>query len=168
MRHHDPRVEHLLLLSPANLRHLTNQVTPQERQVVLDYLERGQGQRRLPFPLMGWVPCRAETARQWLFDNILDNVHVEADGDFSQVAAMRHTGAMLIGTYDRFTYGDPAGFLTTINDHTADPDANELVLIEGTGHTYQGKDQEVAETIARLVCSWETSGTPDLSPPRTG
>lgn len=153
-RHHDERVEHFLLLSPANLRHLTNQVTAQERAVVRDYVDRGLGEQRLPFPLMGWVPCRAETARQWLCDNILDNVHVEADADFSQVAAMRHTGAMLIGTYDRFTYGDPAGFLATINDHAADPDANELVLIQGTGHTYQGKDQEVADAIVRLVRAW--------------
>ena len=42
------------------------------------------------------------------------NVHVEADKDFSQAEQITHTGALLIGTYDRFTYGDPAGFLRNI------------------------------------------------------
>ncbi|WP_420835696.1 hypothetical protein [Actinomyces ruminis] len=161
-RHHDERVEQFLLLSPSNLRHLTNQVTVQERAVVRDYVDRGLGEQRLPFPLMGWVSCRAETARQWLCDNILDNVHVEADADFSQVAAMRHTGAMRIGTYGRFTYGDPAGFLATINDHTAFPDANELVLILRAGHTYQARTRR----SPTRSCAWCVPGPERCEPVR--
>ena len=67
--------------------------------------------------IMGWVECIANTAYQWLFTSTLNNVHVEAYGDFSQVEQITHTGAMIIGTYGRFTYGDPAGFLSNINDH---------------------------------------------------
>jgi len=154
-RHHGGPVTRFLLLSPANIKHLTNQVSPGERDMVKDYVARGHGQKKLPFALMGWVPCVADTAYQWLFDDVLDNVHVEQDGDFAQVAAIEHTGALLIGTYDRFTYGDPSGFLKNINDHMARPEANQLLFIERTGHTYQGKEQEVAEAIAVLVHSWE-------------
>ncbi len=154
-RHHGGPVTRFLLLSPANIKHLTNQVSPGERDMVKDYVARGHGQKKLPFALMGWVPCVADTAYQWLFDDVLDNVHVEQDGDFAQVAAIKHTGALLIGTYDRFTYGDPSGFLKNINDHMARPEANQLLFIERTGHTYQGKEQEVAEAIAVLVHSWE-------------
>ncbi|MBE6484252.1 MAG: DUF1749 domain-containing protein [Actinomycetaceae bacterium] len=154
-RHHSGPVTRFLLLSPANIKHLTNQVSPGERDMVKDYVARGHGQKKLPFALMGWVPCVADTAYQWLFDDVLDNVHVEQDGDFAQVAAIEHTGALLIGTYDRFTYGDPSGFLKNINDHMARPEANQLLFIERTGHTYQGKEQEVAEAIAVLVHSWE-------------
>lgn len=85
---------------------------------------------------------------------MLNNVHVEADRDFSQVEQITHTGALLIGTLDTFTYGDPSGFLKTINDHMPAAKQNKLIFIEGTGHTYQQKHQEVANKITALVKEW--------------
>ena len=46
--------------------------------------------------------------------------------------------SVLIGTY-----GDPAGFLKRINDH------------EGTGHTYQRKEQQAADSILELMKGWD-------------
>ena len=153
-RHHDQRVEHFLLLSPANLTHMTSDTSEQEKQIVRQMVQSGQGQQFLPFYFMGWLPCYADTAYQWLFTDTLNNVHVEKDGDFSQCAKITHTGALLIGTYDRFTYGDPAGFLKNINDHMPTAKENKLIFIEKTGHTYQQKEQEVADAILKLVRDW--------------
>lgn len=153
-RHHDQRVEHFLLLSPANLTHMTSDTSEREKQIVKQMVETGHGQEFLPFYFMGWLPCYADTAYQWLFTDILNNVHVEKDGDFSQCASITHTGALLIGTYDRFTYGDPAGFLKNINDHMPSAAQNKLIFIEKTGHTYQQKEQEVADAILDLVRDW--------------
>ncbi|MBF0751268.1 MULTISPECIES: hypothetical protein [unclassified Pasteurella] len=61
---------------------------------------------------------------------------------------------MLIGTLDRFTYGDPRGFLQTINHHFPQGDKNQLLFIEQTGHTYQQKEQEVADKLLDLVQKW--------------
>ena len=156
--HHDARVEHFLLLSPANLTHMTSVTSPQEKRIVAEMVETGRGQKFLPFPAVDsvqtWLPCYADTAFTWLFTDTLNNVHVEKDGDFSQCAAITHTGALLIGTYDRFTYGDPAGFLKNINDHMPRASENKLIFIEKTGHTYQQKEQEVADAIANLVKDW--------------
>ena len=155
----DLRVEKFILLSPANIKHLTSVVTEGERELVRDYVDRGMGQVPLPFPLLGWLPCIADTAYQWLYSDTLDNVHVEADGDFSQVETIKHEGALLIGTYDRFTYGDPSAFLSNINDHIPTAARNQLVFIERTGHTYQGKEQELAEAILALVQNWRRDDT---------
>ena len=142
-RHHDTRrVSHFLLLSPANLEWLMNDVTGREKETVRKMHEAGRGGDMLPFQLMGWIPCIADTAYDWLFTDTLNNVHVEADKDFSQAESITHTGALLIGTYDRFTYGDPAGFLRNINSHIPTASENRLIFIEGTGHTYQRKEQE--------------------------
>ncbi|MEG9533605.1 hypothetical protein [Mannheimia indoligenes] len=100
------------------------------------------------------MPCVADTAYQWLFSDTLNNMHVEADRDFSQVQVVSHSGALLIGTLDRFTYGDPCGFLQNINRHFPKSEQNELIFIEGTGHTYQQKEQEVAERLLALVQKW--------------
>lgn len=158
-RNTDSRVEKFILLSPANIKHLTSVVTAGERQLVRDYVKRGNGQVLLPFPLLGWLPCVADTAWQWLYSDTLDNVHVEADADFSQVGNIRHEGALLIGTYDRFTYGDPAAFLSNINDHMPTAARNQLVFIERTGHTYQGKEQELADAILSMVQNWQRDDT---------
>lgn len=79
---------------------------------------------------------------------------METDGDFSQVENISHSGALLIGTLDRFTYGDPSGFLRNINAHFTNSQANELIFIENTGHTYQQKEQELADKIRDLLTTW--------------
>lgn len=150
----DKRVDKFILLSPANVTHLTNFVGEQERAVVKHYVANGWGQKMLPFELFGWLPYVADTAHQWLFSDTLNNMHVEADRDFSQVQAVSHSGALLFGTLDRFTYGDPCGFLQNINRHFPKSEQNELIFIESTGHTYQQKEQEVAERLLALVQKW--------------
>lgn len=160
---HDPRVDRFLLLSPCNVTHLTNVVTPEERALVR-FLVSNDPAQRLPFPLLGWIDCIAATAADWLFSDTLDNVHVEADGNFVQVASIEHEGALLIGTYDAFTYGDPAGFLANINDHFPHPERNQLVFIERTGHTYQQKEQEMADDVRDLVQGWEAEGWAPAQP----
>ncbi|MBR0316428.1 MAG: DUF1749 domain-containing protein [Synergistaceae bacterium] len=155
-RHHDKNnVSHFILLSPANLTWLMKNVTEREKHIILEYVESGNENKILPFYFMGWVECIAKTAYQWLFTPTLNNVHVEADGDFSQAEKITHTGAMIIGTYDNFTYGDPAGFLSNINNHMPTAKENKLIFIQNTGHTYQKKEQEIAEDILKVVKEWE-------------
>lgn len=104
---HDPRVEKFILLSPANMTYMTSGTTERERAIVRDYMITGRAEELLPFTLMGWAPCVARTAHQWLFESTLNNAHTEPDRDFSQAERITHTGMLLVGTYDNFTKGDP-------------------------------------------------------------
>ena len=61
---------------------------------------------------------------------------------------------MLIGTYDGFTYGDPSGFLENINNHKKNHKGNKLIFVKNTGHTYQRKEQEVADILSNLISNW--------------
>ena len=153
-QHHDPRVERFLLLSPANLDHMTSTFTWGERDYVRHEMETGRGKEMLPFPLMGWVECQVATAYDWLFSGLLNNVHTHPDGDFSQLERITHCGALLIGTYDNFTDGDPSGFLRLTNSHMPTAVENKLIFIERTGHTYQQKHQELADSIMNLIVEW--------------
>ena len=153
-RHHDSRVERFFLLSPANLDYMMSCVTQREKQVIRQMVQSGRGNDMLPFPYMGWVECIAYTAYDWQFSGMLNNVHTETDGDFSQCAKITHTGALLVGTYDNFTDGDPAAFLKNINSHMPTAKANALIFIERTGHTYQMKHQEVADLILKQLGDW--------------
>lgn len=153
-RHHDQRVEHFLLLSPANLDHMTASVTPAQRESIRQLYERGDANQMLPFLLMGWVECTVGAAYDWVWSGLLNNVHTSPNGDFSQVSQITHTGTLLIGTYDNFTDGDPSGFLRNINCHMPTAAQNRLVFIERTGHTYQQKQQEVADVILQTIIDW--------------
>ena len=128
-QNNDKRIKKYILLSPANITHLLNQVTEEEKNIIKIYKSKGKDNDLIPFELFGWIECITRTAYDWVFNNILNNVHVEKDGDFSQINNIEHTGAMLIGTYDRFTYGDPSGFLENINNHTKHPKENKLIFI---------------------------------------
>ena len=156
-RNHDSRVEHFFLLSPANLTHMMSGVSDREKQQILDQVKRGDGDKMLPFPFMEWVTCIADTAYDWQFSGLLNNVHTAKDGDFSQAGKITHTGALLVGTYDNFTDGDPAEFLRNLNAHMPTSDSNRLIFIEKTGHTYQKKHQEVADDILRQLQEWKAS-----------
>ena len=153
-RHHDPRAEHFFLLSPANLTYMMSGVTPREKQMILDQVSRGDGGKMLPFPFMGWVDCIADTAYDWQFSGLLNNAHTAADGDFSEAGKITHNGALLVGTYDNFTDGDPSAFLRNLNDHMPTAAENDLIFIEKTGHTYQMKHQEVADRICEQLQKW--------------
>lgn len=153
-RHHDRRGEHFLLLSPANLDYMTASVTPAQREIIRQLYERRDSERMLPFLLMGWVECTVGTAYDWTWGGLLNNVHTSPDGDFSQVSQIAHSGALLIGTYDNFTDGDSSGFLRNINSHMPTASQNRLLFIERTGHTYQQKQQELADKILQLIKDW--------------
>ncbi len=155
-RHHESRIRHFFLLSPADLDHMMSGVKKWDKDVIRHMVENGRGEERLPFPFMGWVDCIAYTAWDWAFSGLLDNASSDPDGDFSQCAQITHTGALLIGTYDNFTRGDPAGFLRNINDHMPTASQNKLIFIEHTGHTYQQKQQEIAEKILAQLQEWRT------------
>lgn len=153
-RHHDKRIERFFLLSPANLSYMMSGVTERQKQMIREQVERGDGDRMLPFPFMGWVECIANTAYDWQFSGLLNNVHTETDGDFSQAERITHTGALLVGTYDNFTDGDPSEFLRNLNRHMPAAAQNDLIFIEKTGHTYQMKQQEAADKILNQLQKW--------------
>lgn len=155
-RHHESTVEHFFLLSPANLDYMMSGVTEREKQMIKEQVDRGDGDKMLPFPFMGWVECTANTAYDWQFSGLLNNVHTAKDGDFSQAEKITHTGALLVGTYDNFTDGDPSEFLRNLNNHMPTAADNKLIFIEKTGHTYQMKHQEAADKILGQILEWRT------------
>ena len=110
----------------------------------------------LPYPLLGWIDCTVNTAYDWVFSDVLKNVHTDPNGDFTQLANIQKIGALIIGTYDRFTDGDPVTFLKNINDHMPTAKCNKLYFIEKTGHTYQQKQKEVADILLNIVKEWRT------------
>ena len=152
-RHHDKkRVKKFILMSPANLSHMMSGVSDEERDFVEKLVRYGRGDKILPFYFMGWVLCTANTAHDWL-SGILDNT---SGRNFEQLEQITHSGALIIGTYDTFTDGDPSGFLKMINSHMPTAQANKLIFIERTGHTYQQKHAEIAEIIKKLAVEWRS------------
>lgn len=151
--HNMKNPEHFILLSPANLTYMMKNVTTYEKKIINQLVKYHQGEKILPFYFMGWVECTANTAHDWI-SGCLNNVHTEIDGDFSQVEQITHNGAMVIGTYDNFTCGNPAKFLQNINNHMRTSAENKLIFIEKTGHTYQQKEQEIADIILKTVNDW--------------
>lgn len=156
--HKKSNVDKFLLISPANIKRLTDTVSEKEKLVVKQLVESGKGKQILPFQLFGWLPCTADTADQWLNSTTLDNVHTRKNADFSQVERIENTGALLIGTMDTFTYGDPVKYLQNINEHFQNKQNNDLIFIKNTGHTYQEKEQELANEILKLIQKWQFGG----------
>ena len=151
-------VAHYILVSPANMKFMLANVTPEERDIIRADVDAGRGDELLPFPFMGRAPMLAATAWQWLWKNPLDNAHSDADGDFSEIARIKQTGAFIIGTYDRFSFGEPRAFIELLNAHTRHPEKNEVIFVEGTGHIYSQREQALADILLRLARKWQAEG----------
>jgi alpha/beta superfamily hydrolase len=156
-KNHDSRIEKYILISPANIIKLLDSNSKEQLQLIKEYKEQKKDDEIIPFLLFGWYKCNVKSAYDWIYNNILDNIHYEKDADFSQINNITHSGAMIIGTYDRLACGDPVGFLENINNHTKNKDKNKIIFIEKTGHVYQKKDQEIADALLNLILEWENS-----------
>ena len=154
-KNHDQRVEKYILMSPANIIKLLEKNSKEELSLIKEYKGQKKDDELIPFLLFGWYECTIKSAYDWVYNNILDNIHYEKDGDFSQINNITHSGAMIIGTLDRLACGDPSGFLENINNHTKNKDKNKLLFIEKTGHVYQKKEQEIADLLLNLLNEWE-------------
>jgi len=154
-KNHDPRIERYILMSPANIKKLIEKNTQEQLELIREYKEQKKDDEIIPFLLFGWYQCVTKSAYNWVYNNILDNIHYEKDGDFSQINNITHSGAMIIGTYDRLACGNPSGFLENINNHTKNKEKNKLLFIEKTGHVYQNKEQEIAVLLLNLINEWE-------------
>ena len=154
-KNHDSRVEKYILMSPANIIKLLEKNTKEELSLIKEYKGKKKDDEIIPFLLFGWYECTIKSAYDWVYNNILDNIHYEKDGDFKQINNITHSGAMIIGTLDRLACGDPSGFLQNINNHTKNKEKNKLLFIEKTGHVYQKKEQEIADLLLNLINEWE-------------
>jgi len=154
-KNHDYRIKKYILLSPADIKGLFEKNTEEEINIIKEYKEKNKDNEIIPFLLFGWFECITKTAYDWAFNNILDNIHADKNGDFSQINNITHSGAIIIGTYDRFARKDPYGFLENINSHTKNPSKNKLLYIKETGHVYQKKEQEIADCLLNLINEWE-------------
>ena len=83
-RNHDKRVKKYILLNPANITHLLKGVSQEEKNIIKKYKQKGKDDTFISFELFGWLECITRTAYDWAYNNILDNIHVEKDADFSR------------------------------------------------------------------------------------
>ena len=91
------------------------------------------------------------TRRGFVLNGVLFRQGKKRTADTVMIAI---TGALLVGTYDNFTDGDPSEFLRNLNNHMPEAKKNKLIFIEKTGHTYQKKNQEVADDILHQLQEW--------------
>lgn len=148
-------VDKVLLLSPVNIDVLRRTITKEQRDYILKKEDNLRGKDKLPFKLFRWLSCDADTANEWLFDNTLNNVHFNRSMDFSQVENIHTNGALVIGTRDRFSGGNPINYLKNINDHWENKNENELVFIKDASHIYRGKEYKLASEILNLLNKWK-------------
>ncbi len=145
--HPDSPAEKFILMSPINVDALRDRISSQQRKYIINAIKNGEAKEWMPFKLFRWQKGTNQTGWNWLKDNTLNNTSF----DFSQLRAIRHSGAFLIGTHDGFTRTNPVRYLKTINQQMRTAKENKLIFIDNASHIYRGKEQEVANAITDLI-----------------
>lgn len=149
--HPNSKIDKFFLLSPINVDSLRDRITNKQRIYLKQEFIKGNLSSAMPFKLFHWQRGNVQTGWKWLTDNTLNNTHIENNADFSQVHAIKHSGALLIGTHDGYTRGNPMRYLKNINNHMLNKDKNNLIFIQDASHVYRNKEQEVAEKVLETI-----------------
>ncbi|MFR0771593.1 alpha/beta hydrolase [Limosilactobacillus pontis] len=153
--HPQAPVDKFLLLSPVNVEILRRRISKSQRQVIKQWFTSGKYNKILPFRLFRWLSSTTVTAKRWLADDMLNNVHFGQDKDYTQLEKIKFTGAWMIGTYDRFTGGNPVKYLQNNNQHLPTAELNQIISIKNASHIYRHKEDELAMKISELVEKWQ-------------
>lgn len=145
--HPESAIEKFILMSPINVDALRDQISGQQRRYITSAIKDGKADEWMPFKLFRWQKGINQTGWYWLTDNTLNNTSF----NFKQLRAIRHSGALLIGTRDRFTRIGPVHYLKNINQQLMTAKENKLLFVKNASHIYRGKEQEVADIIANLI-----------------
>lgn len=145
--HQNRSIEKFILLSPINIDSLRDRISGQQRKYITTAMKNGKANAWMPFKLFRWQKGTNQTGWRWLTDNTLNNTSF----DFSQLRAIKHTGALLIGTHDGYTRTNPVRYLKKINQQMPKAKENKLIFVENASHVYRGKEQEVANEILKLI-----------------
>ena len=151
-------VEHFLLISPADIGHLTRKVSMDEKRVVSELVKSGKGNEECPFKVMGWLECINNTANDWVNENILNNVFSteNKDCDKNQISKISIDGAFIAGELDVFGQDNSRAFIEKLNDAMQFKNENLIYIIEGANHLYKGKENELSESILEIVKKWKS------------
>lgn len=150
----DSPIEKFVLMSPINIDSLRDRVSGKQRKEITIAMRHGKANEWMPFKLFRWQKGIYQTGWRWLTDNTLNNTSF----NFKQLAAIRHSGALIIGTHDGYTRIKPTNYLKNINQHMPTARENKLIFIENASHIYRGKEQELADKILNLIKNdWKLS-----------
>lgn len=149
--HPDSRIDKFFLLSPINVDSLRDRISNKECLYLKKQIALGKFDDAMPFKLFRWQRGINQTGWDWLTDDTLNNTHIKPRADFKQVHAIKQSGALLIGTHDGYSRGNPVQYLKNINNHMLTKDQNDLLFIADASHVYRGKEQEVAEKVLKTI-----------------
>lgn len=152
----DNRIERFILIAPIDVAGFISTMSSEERHYIEEAFVQGRGDEMLPFPIREVLNCTVATGHDWLSSK-LDNTHSDPSGDYSQAEKIQHSGALIIGEFDRFANGSPTVFLENLNSHMQSSMRNQTICLKKTGHSFLEKEQELADTIALLISEWKAS-----------
>ena len=151
----DKRVEHFVLFSPGDHGQFMSELTENEKEYVLKEMEQGHEDEMLPFALMGWFNCSVGTAYDYVNDKCIIYVaSADKEPPNDDLKRLNLSGMFVIGDGDVYAIPGPLEYLQKINADTPESDVNELIVIEGADHIYQGKGEALAEGILPILHKW--------------
>ena len=64
-------------MNSVNIKKLLEKNTKEELNLIKEYKKQKRDYELIPFLLFGWYECLTKTAYDWVYNNILDNIHYE-------------------------------------------------------------------------------------------
>lgn len=143
-----------ILISPTdigNLKDHEKESAAQLMPIALEYKKAGKLDELLPIPFDNYNLYTASAFLDFVNNKHSRNLPIYSnEGDWRQLKRIKQIGLFVMGEKDGYAFGDATTHLQTINENSKNKN-NLVKVIENCGHTFKGKEKELANAILGFV-----------------
>ncbi len=148
------KIDNFLLLSPVDLGFIRKErVESREMLIAIAQKYRNEGRldEILPYQYIGYNFYTARAFLDFVENKNAKNLPIYSkDSDWKQLKSIKQSGLFVMGENDKFGNGDTFKHLKTINENSRYKN-NVIKVIKDCGHSFRGKENELAQTILEFV-----------------
>ena len=150
----DDYIDYYIVSAPIDIMHWKT-VMPnvdESFSMAQSWVKTGRGDDILPMLFGGFSPMTANTVLGFFNAENLKNCPVlSGEGETNSLYNIKPNGTFIIGSKDSVTGDSPKEFMEQLNKWTKNPNANQVIEIEGASHIFFGKHDIYAETILNCI-----------------
>lgn len=148
------KIDKYILISPTDVGKLKDHEQKSAEKlmpIALKFKEENKLDEVMPELFDNYNYYTARAFLDFIGNNHAKNLPVYSNnGNWKQLKSIKQVGLFVMGEKDSFAFGDTHKHLETIRANTKNKSA-VVKVIENCGHTFSGKEKELAKTILKFV-----------------
>lgn len=153
-KNHKEKIDKYILISPTDTGHLKEHERLSAEEIMpiaLKYKEENRLDELLPIPFDDYNLYTTQAFLDFIENPNAKNLPIYSEnGSWTQLQSISIPALFVMGEKDGFAFSNTLNHLEKINQNTKNKN-NVISVIEDTGHTFRGKEKNLAQVILNFI-----------------